>query len=282
MFKKDDPMLKEYLDDSREQLVIAERDLLAVEKERVPFQNENLTHVLRIVRTIRGGAGLFNLIKVSELAHEMETVLALILSLESIPDPMWITSLLLATDRLTVLLETGGPMDDVDISAILSDLTRLRSERSPLVGANRQVSPSQRSDRKGEPLRVLLAEDDFACRLLLQTFLSRYGECHVAVNGKEAVQAFSEALSDGQGYDLICMDIMMPEMDGDEAVRKIRTIEECSGIRSPYGAKIFMTTTVNDIREVFRCFKELCDAYLLKPIDLAQLLKHMKSYDLTR
>ena len=41
-----------------------------------------------------------------------------------------------------------------------------------------------------------------------------------------------------------------------------------------------MTTTVDDIEEVIRCFQELCDAYLTKPIDLAQLLNQMKTYRL--
>ena len=123
-------------------------------------------------------------------------------------------------------------------------------------------------------------EDDFASRLLLQTFLSRFGECHVAVNGREAVEAFRASWEMGHKYDLICMDIMMPEMDGCEAVRQIRAQEEAHGILSTYGAKIIMATTVDDIKEVIRCFNELCDAYLMKPIDLAKLLRHMKSYQL--
>ena len=45
---------------------------------------------------------------------------------------------------------------------------------------------------------MLLVEDDFASRLLLQTFLSRYGECHIAVNGREAVEAFRAALEQGR------------------------------------------------------------------------------------
>jgi two-component system chemotaxis response regulator CheY len=125
-------------------------------------------------------------------------------------------------------------------------------------------------------------EDDFASRLLLQTFLSRYGECHIAVNGREAVDAFRSASERGQPYDLICMDIMMPEMDGREAVRQIRAMEVARGILSTDGAKIFMTTTVSDIKEVILCFKELCDAYLLKPIDLALLLSEMKVLRLLR
>ena len=96
----------------------------------------------------------------------------------------------------------------------------------------------------------------------------------------EAVEAFQTALAGGKNYDLICMDIMMPEMDGREAVRQIRAFEEERGIRSPYGATIFMTTTVQEIREVFQCFRELCDAYLLKPIDLGRLLTKMTFFQL--
>jgi two-component system chemotaxis response regulator CheY len=115
---------------------------------------------------------------------------------------------------------------------------------------------------------------------LLQTFLSRYGECHIAVNGKEAVEAFRSAFEQGQKYDLICMDIMMPEMDGREAVRQVRAFEEAHGVLSTYGAKIIMTTALDDVRQVIRSFQVLCDAYLVKPIDLAQLLAHMKTYRL--
>ncbi len=92
------------------------------------------------------------------------------------------------------------------------------------------------------------------------------------------MNAYTAALERGQPYDLICMDIMMPEMDGREAVRQIRAMEAAQGILSTFGVKIIMTTTVDDVKEVIRCFQELCDAYLMKPIDLGKLLEHMKSY----
>ena len=131
------------------------------------------------------------------------------------------------------------------------------------------------------PPRIAIARD-FASRAVLHEFLSLYGRCHIAVNGREAVDAFRSALERGQPYDLICMDIMMPEMDGREAVRQIRAMEEAQGILSTYGTKIIMTTGVDDIKEVILCFANLCDAYLMKPIDLAQLLEHMKSYRLVQ
>ena len=100
------------------------------------------------------------------------------------------------------------------------------------------------------------------------------------MNGKEAVEACRFVLERGQKYDLICMDIMMPEMDGREAVRRVRAMEQAQGISSTYGAKIIMTTAVQDIKEVIRCFQELCDSYLMKPVDLDQLLSQMKAYEL--
>src|SRR5580698_6790008 len=97
-------------------------------------------------------------------------------------------------------------------------------------------------------MRTLIVEDEFTSRLLMQSFLSQYGECHIAVNGKEAVAAFRAAQDSGQPYDLICMDIMMPEMDGQTAAREIRALEEAAG--TPMAAKIIMTTALDDVKNV--------------------------------
>ena len=129
-------------------------------------------------------------------------------------------------------------------------------------------------------MRTLIVEDDFTSRLLLQAFLSRYGECHVAINGKEAVEAFRLSLKNGRRYNLVCMDIMMPEMDGQEAVREIRALEERVGILSTSGARIMMITALDDVKNVVTSFKALCDAYVFKPVDTAQLLNQLKSLEL--
>jgi len=129
-------------------------------------------------------------------------------------------------------------------------------------------------------MRTLIVEDDFTSRLLLQSSLARYGECHIAVNGKEAVEAFRAAQASGQKYDLICMDIMMPEMDGQEAVREIRALEEAGGTLSTTGVKIIMTTALDDVKNVVQAFMGLCDAYLFKPIDTAKLLDHLRGFRL--
>ncbi len=125
-------------------------------------------------------------------------------------------------------------------------------------------------------MRTLIVEDDFTSRLLLQTFLSRYGECHIAINGKEALQALTLARQANQQYDLVCMDIMMPEMDGQTAVRGIRGLEEANGVLSTAGVKIIMTTALDDVKNVVTSFGALCDAYVFKPVDTTLLLGHLK------
>ena len=124
-------------------------------------------------------------------------------------------------------------------------------------------------------MKTLIVEDDFTSRLLLQEFLNPYGPSHIAVNGAEAVEAVTAALDAGEPYNLICLDIMMPEMDGQTALKLIRGIEEATGIFSNRGAKIVMTTALSDVKNIADAFRGLCDAYLMKPIDRAKLLDEL-------
>ena len=271
MINLDDELAQEYLVDCGGHLATIETDLLAIEKAGAEIDEERVNRAFKAVHSIKGGAGFFDLLQVCELARQTEDVLALIRCRAMVPTPDRVRILLHAHDSLRDLIQNPAASNQADISEIMAALARACTD------VRTSPDPSRGSSRR---LRSLLVEDDFTSRLLLQTFLSRYGECHIAVNGKEAVEAFRSVLEHGERYDLICMDILMPEMDGREAVRQVRALEEEHCIFSTSGAKIIMTTTVDDIKEVFRCFKELCDAYLMKPIDLAQLHGHLKSYHL--
>jgi two-component system chemotaxis response regulator CheY len=129
-------------------------------------------------------------------------------------------------------------------------------------------------------MKSLVVEDDFTSRLILQIFLSRYGECHIAVNGKEAIEAFNLAKDAGKKYNLICMDITMPEMDGHTALRSIRALESSGGIGENGRARVVMTTSHDDVEDIVEARQGSCDAYLLKPIDTTKLYGHLKSFGL--
>jgi two-component system chemotaxis response regulator CheY len=140
---------------------------------------------------------------------------------------------------------------------------------------------SQRNQlNKEKIMKTLIVEDDFTSRLLLQELLKNYGPSHIAVNGREAVAAVSLALAAGEPYHLICLDIMMPEMDGHTALKEIRASEEAKGIWSTHGAKIVMTTALGDMQNVNAAFGGLCDAYLVKPIDKTKLLETLRRLSL--
>lgn len=119
-------------------------------------------------------------------------------------------------------------------------------------------------------MKTLLAEDDFASRKFMDKYLGRYGECDVTVDGEEAVEAFLMAVEDGEPYDLVCLDVMMPVMDGYQVLNEIRKLEKQRGILPENGVKIIMTTALNDERNVKKAFDMRCTAYSGKPVDTAK------------
>ena len=125
-------------------------------------------------------------------------------------------------------------------------------------------------------MKTLIVEDDFLTRALLSAFLSEYGLCHVAVNGHEAIGAVKRALEEGEPYDLMCLDILMPVMDGHKALLEIRKIEEEWGVKGLDAMKVIMITAVEDFENIIKAFGQgQCEAYLTKPLDRDKLLAHI-------
>ena len=116
-------------------------------------------------------------------------------------------------------------------------------------------------------MKILLAEDDFVTRKFMASFLSKYGECDVTVDGMEAVDAFMLALEEGEPYDLVCLDIMMPVMDGLKASREIRKIDrdDCRSIPI-----IAMSANAFD-EDVKRSLASGMNGHLSKPINISRL-----------
>lgn len=120
-------------------------------------------------------------------------------------------------------------------------------------------------------MKLLVAEDDVVSRKMMCRMLSKYGECDVAENGQAAIDLFRESLDKKEPYRLVFLDIMMPDVDGKEALRAIRNMEEEFGITQDKRSSVFMLTALSDSRIVKEAFQLQCDGYIVKPVDRKKL-----------
>ena len=114
-------------------------------------------------------------------------------------------------------------------------------------------------------MHILIVEDEFSSRMQLKYFLEEYGECELAVNAEEAIQAFENAINNKRPHDIIFLDIKLPDRDGHEILSDIRRIEEELGKEKK--ATVIMSTALSDTKNIMSAFYGLCDDYLIKPIE---------------
>ncbi len=128
-------------------------------------------------------------------------------------------------------------------------------------------------------MKALIVEDDYITSQVMQEILTSVGEAEVAENGKIGVEKFTEALNSDNKYDIIFLDIMMPEMDGQDTLRLIRQKEAERNILGLDAVKIVMTTALDDFHNVKSAFKSQCEAYLIKPVEkdkITEILQNLK------
>lgn len=120
-------------------------------------------------------------------------------------------------------------------------------------------------------MKILIAEDDLGSRKFMQQLLKAYGDCDVTVDGIETVDAFLLAWDEKEPYDLICLDIMMPKLDGLRALKIMRDLEKDKNIPEEQRVKIIMTTALNEQQTVYDAFDLGCEAFAAKPINKEKL-----------
>lgn len=129
-------------------------------------------------------------------------------------------------------------------------------------------------------MKCLVVDDEPAARALLEHHVSALFDCTVACNGQEGVEAVRTALAEHDPFDLICLDIMMPVMDGLQALRAIRDLEGEHDILDLDRAKVVITTALRDAKCLLSAFRLGCQAYVVKPVKKRDLLAEIDEFGL--
>ncbi|NTV29797.1 MAG: response regulator [Candidatus Omnitrophica bacterium] len=120
-------------------------------------------------------------------------------------------------------------------------------------------------------LRILVVDDNMANRQFLVELLSEKAQCECASGGRAAVQAYQASITEKEPFDLILLDIAMPEVDGLEVLGAIRETEKKAGVTLGEGLPIIMATAHE--QPFMKAFNSGCDDYVLKPIDPDELFR---------
>lgn len=129
-------------------------------------------------------------------------------------------------------------------------------------------------------MKILIAEDDLASRRFLSKFLSQYGEVDIVVDGLEALDAYLMGIKEKDPYDLICLDIMMPKVDGVKVLKAIREYESKQNLQPELRVKVIMTTALAETDFVNQAFEIGCEAYAAKPIDTNKMFEVIRKLGL--
>lgn len=128
-------------------------------------------------------------------------------------------------------------------------------------------TPTRTNISERRTLRILIVDDDLVTRIILTKILSAYGRCDAVVNGQEAQISWVVALEESDPYDLISLDVRMPEMDGRQFLRHMRQLESERKVTFTPSTKVIMTTAASENRNILGAFRDGREGYLLKPIN---------------
>lgn len=130
-------------------------------------------------------------------------------------------------------------------------------------------------------MKCLIVDDDELGRELIAEYLRDVASPDMAVNGREAVEKHRLALQAGTPYDLIILDVIMPEMDGHEAAKTIRRLEQERGISPDKGVNIIVLSSLSTPKDVIESYVSAQSAaHLVKPVSPTKLLKTLQMLEL--
>ncbi len=129
-------------------------------------------------------------------------------------------------------------------------------------------------------MRILIVEDDQVSSIFLQKTLSRYGDCDITVDGMETLEAYLISLQEDMPYDLICLDIMIPKINGVKVLKSIREMERKKRVKKNQCIKVIVITALAETEFVSGSLNDGYDVYLAKPVDKNKIEEAMSKLGL--
>lgn len=124
-------------------------------------------------------------------------------------------------------------------------------------------------------MKILVVDDELVSRKKMQVIMEGIGECKAVESGAEAVAAFKSAWESWAPFDLITLDIVMPDMDGTEVLADIRQIETERNIPKDKKVTIFMVTSQSEKDTIITCVQAGCDDFITKPFNRETVTKKL-------
>lgn len=126
-------------------------------------------------------------------------------------------------------------------------------------------------------MRFLVTEDDFISRKVLNLFLSPHGTVTLASSGSEALELYKAAIAAGTPFNLVCLDIGLPDVSGLEVLKQIRALDD-----EKSRTAVLMLTGAGDDKNVQSAFDLGASGYLLKPVIESDLMEHLQALHLLK
>ncbi len=129
-------------------------------------------------------------------------------------------------------------------------------------------------------MKILIVDDELVSRRKMEIILREFGACQAVENGNAAVRAFTEAIENGARFDLVTLDISLPDMDGTTVLKMIRELEKGNAIPEDKCAKVLMVTSHSDQATVMSSISAGCNDYIKKPFTLERILQKLEKIGL--
>ncbi len=128
-------------------------------------------------------------------------------------------------------------------------------------------------------MKTLVVDDELVSRKKMMKIISNFGQCEGVKNGKAALSAVKKSLEDWKLYNLITLDISMPDVSGTHVLSTIRELEKERGLDDNERVKILMVTSHSDVETVKACVGK-CDGYVIKPFNKEMMVDKLEKIGL--